>query len=120
MHFKNWFLTVVLMATPAFAQATCKGDCQPGTIAGPFTAAQVAEYSTTAPFSICQSVACTTGTWSGDQIEGIDAVQNTGTGYQFYDNQNPDIDDNVAVGPTVSGQNAQVGSMASTFRLLTK
>jgi len=108
MHFKNWFLTVVLMATPAFAQATCKGDCQPGTIAGPFTAAQVAEYSTTAPFSICQSVACTTGTWSGDQIEGIDAVQNTGTGYQFYDNQNPDIDDNVAVGPTVSGQNAQV------------
>jgi hypothetical protein len=108
MHLKNWILTIVLSATPAFAQAACKGDCQQGTIAGPFTAAQVAENSTTAPFPICQSGPCTTNAWSGDQIEGIDAVQNIGTSYQFYDNQNPNIDDNIAVGPTVSGQNAQI------------
>ena len=107
MHFKNWALTVVLLATPALAKP-CTGDCQTGTIAGPFTAAQVAENSTTGAFPICQSLACTTGSWNGDQIEGIDSQQNIGTGYQFYDSQNPDIDDNIAVGPTVSGKNAQI------------
>jgi hypothetical protein len=107
MHFKSWVVTALMLTVPAFAKAAT-GDTQKGTISGPFTAAQVAAYTTTAPFPICQSAACTTGTWSGDQIEGIDAVENLGTAYQFYDNQNPDIDDNIAVGPTVSGQNAQV------------
>ncbi len=107
MRSKNWILVVVLMATPVFAKP-CTGDCQPGTISGPFTSAQVAAYATTAPFPICQSLACTTGVWSGNQIQGIDAQQNVGTGYQFYDNQSPNVDHNIAVGPTVSGKNAQV------------
>jgi hypothetical protein len=109
MHFDNWALAVVLLATPAMAKSQCSGDCQPGTVAGSYTAAQVAEFTTTAPFSICQSPACTAGSWSGDQIEGIDAQQNIGTKYQFYDNSaGPNFDANIAVGPTVSGENAQV------------
>ncbi|HTW57381.1 MAG TPA: hypothetical protein VMD99_04600 [Terriglobales bacterium] len=108
MRLKNWALVVVILATPSFAKSQCKGDCQPGTITGPFTSAQVAEYTKTAPFAICKSASCTSGTWSGTSIEGIDAQQNIGTGYQFYDSQSPDIDDNIAVGPTVSGENAQV------------
>jgi hypothetical protein len=108
MRLKNWALTVLLLAaTPGFA-AKCKGDCQQGTITGPFTAAQVAEYTTTAPFPVCQSSSCTSGSWSSDQIPGIYAQQNIGTSYQFYDNTGPNIDDNIAVGPTVGGQNAQV------------
>lgn len=107
MHFRNWALIVGLLATPSVAK-TCTGDCQPGTIAGPYTSAQLAEFTSTAPFPICQSPSCTTGSWSGDSIEGIDAIQNVGTPYQFYDNDDPDIDDNIAVGPTVSGENAQV------------
>lgn len=108
MYRTNWALSLILLATPAFAKAQCTGDCQVGTIAGPYTSAQVAEYTTTAPFFICQSVLCTSGSWSGDQIEGIDAEQNIGTPYSFYDSQGPNIDDNIAVGPTVSGENAQV------------
>lgn len=107
MHLKNWTLAFVLLATPALARP-CSGDCQVGTISGPYTAAQVAEFSTTAPFAICQSSTCTSGSWSGDQIEGIDAQQDIGGSYQFYDNEEPDVDDNIAVGPTVSGQNAQI------------
>jgi hypothetical protein len=109
MHYKNWVLTVVLLATPVFAKpCSAGGDCQKGTIAGPYTAAQVAEFSTAGAFPICQSSSCTTGSWAGNQIEGIDAQQNIGTSYQFYDNSSPNIDHNIAVGPTVSGQNAQV------------
>lgn len=112
MYLKSWALSILLLATSAVAAvATCAaggGDCQQGTIAGPYTSLQVAERTTIAPFSVCQSGACTSGLWSGFSIEGIDAVQNLGTSYQFYDNQNPNIDPNVAVGPTVSGQNAQV------------
>ena len=107
MGLRNWVLTVFLLSAYSFAK--CTGDCQPGTIAGPYTAAQVAEFTTTAPFPICESSSCTQGSWIGDQIEGIDAQQNIGTGYQFYDNgAGPDFDDNIAVGPTVSGENAQV------------
>lgn len=109
MHAKNWGLIILLLTTAAFAKSQCTGDCQAGTVAGPYTAAQVAEFTTTAPFEICQSPVCTEGSWSGDQIEGIDAQQNIGTKYFFYDSlAGPDFDDNIAVGPTVSGQNAQV------------
>lgn len=107
MRARNLVVAVILFAAQAFG-ATCKGDCQPGTISGPYTAAQLAEFSTTAPFPVCQSSTCTSGSWDGDQIEGIDAQQNVGTHYQFYDDGNPNIDDNIAVGPTVSGQNGQV------------
>lgn len=109
MHIKSWALVFTLLVTPSLAKA-CPGggDCQPGAIAGPFTTTQVAEYTTTAPFPICQSGVCTSGSWNGISIEGIDAQQNIGTGYQFYDNLGPNIDDNIAVGPTVSGQNGQV------------
>jgi len=82
------------------------GDCQPGIIAGPYTAAQTAE--NTAPnFSQCIGSLCTTGLWGGNQIEGIDAQQNIGTIYQFYD-QVLNLDTNIAVGPTVTGANAQI------------
>ncbi len=111
MHLKNLVLSALLLAAPALVAAkpcAAGGDCQPGTIAGPYTSSQVAQYTTTAPFPICQSGTCTSGSWSGTSIEGIDAVQNLGTSYQFYDNQNPNIDPNIAVGPTVSGQNGQV------------
>jgi hypothetical protein len=107
---RRWVVAVMLLAVfagPALAQ-TCRGDCQPGMISGPFTAAQLAEYNTTSPFPTCHSSACTSGTWKGDQIEGIDAQQDIGGQYQFYDDESPDIDDNIAVGPTVSGQNAQI------------
>lgn len=125
MYFKNWTLSVILfamlvasaaLAAPAATNATAGttkqctsgGDCQPGTVAGPYTAAQVAENSTTAPFPICKSSACTTGSWL-EQTEGIDAQQNIGTSYQFYDSgAGPNFDDNIAVGPTVSGENAQI------------
>jgi hypothetical protein len=107
MGFKNWALTVVLLATPSFA--TCSsGDCQQGTIAGPYAAAQVAEFTSAGAFSVCQSSSCTQGSWDGDQTEGVDAQQNIGGEYQFYDANYYNIDANIAVGPTVSGQNAQV------------
>jgi hypothetical protein len=109
MKLKNWILAPVLIVTPCLAHACPIGaDCQQATVIGPFTAAQSAEFSTTAPFAICQSLACASDTWTGDQIEGIDAQQNIGTSYQFYDNSGPNIDANIAVGPTLSGQNGQV------------
>ena len=108
MNVMNWALCVVVLASSSLAQAKCTGDCQKGVIAGPYTSAQVAEFTTTAPFAICESASCAQPLWDGDQIEGIDARQNIGTGYQFYDNGGPNIDDNIAVGPTVSGENAQV------------
>lgn len=108
MSLKNCVLAIVLLATPSFAQVcTSGGDCQQGAISGPFTAAQLAEFSTTAPFPIC-TASCIAGSWSGDQTEGIDAVQNIGNQGQFYDSVAVDLDDNVAVGPTVSGANGQI------------
>lgn len=112
MYLKNWAVWILLLSGSAVsAAATCQaggGDCQQGTISGPYTAAQVAERSTTAPFPVCQVGACGSGSWNGFSIEGIDAVQNLGTSYQFYDSQGPNLDPNIAVGPTVSGKNAQV------------
>src|SRR5271169_6817653 len=110
MGFRNWALTVVLLAAPSFAGTCSSGDCQDGAIAGPYNAAQVAEFTTTSTrvFGICQSSSCTGGSWSGDQTEGVDAQQNIGSQYQFYDMNYYNIDANIAVGPTVSGQNAQV------------
>jgi hypothetical protein len=107
---KNWALTVVLLATPSFAITCSSGDCQQGKIAGPYTAVQVAEFTTTSTsvFAICQSSSCTQGSWDGDQTEGVDAQQNIGGQYQFYGQNYYNIDANIAVGPTVSGQNAQV------------
>ena len=109
MQIKHLALSVLLLAAPTFAKSSCPtGDCQQGVITGPFVSPQVAEFTSAGAFPICQSLLCTSGNWSSDQIEGIDAQQNLGTKYQFYDNMGPDIDENIAVGPTVSGQNAQV------------
>jgi hypothetical protein len=108
MHFKIWALALVLLTSPMFAKSQCKGDCQAGTISGPFTAAQVAENSTTGALRMCTTYPCTSGAWDGDQTEGIDAQENIGTSYQFFDNTGPNIDDNIAVGPTVTGENAQI------------
>lgn len=108
----QWALLAIcaltLLASPALAKPCTSGDCQQGVMTGPFVAPQVAQFTSTAPFPICQSLLCTSGQWSGLSIEGIDAQQNIGTQYQFYDNMGPNIDPNIAVGPTVSGQNAQV------------
>ena len=109
MSFRNWALAVVLLAMPSFAKTCSSGDCQQGTVAGPYTAAQVAEFTTSGAFPVCQSSTCTEGSWDGDQTEGVDAQQNIGDGkYQFYDSVFYNIDANIAVGPTVSGENAQV------------
>jgi hypothetical protein len=93
---------------PSFAKTCSSGDCQQGTIAGPYTAAQVAESTTIGAFPVCRSSSCTEGSWGGDQTEGLDAQQNIGSQYQFYDSVYYNIDANIAVGPTVSGENAQV------------
>jgi len=94
----------------AYAQAkgqTCtSGDCQVGTIAGPFNASQSAE-NTATNFSICKATACTTGNWTG-QIEGIDAQQFIGTGNQFYAAGVKNVDANIAVGAAMAGKHAQV------------
>jgi len=125
MHIKNWTLAIILVASTSAAKAECTGgDCQPGTIAGPYSSTQVAEHTTTGAFSICQSPSCTGGSWSGDQIEGIDAQQDIGGHYQFYDQGTLNIDDNVAVGANVSGKNAQVlewvnGSFVQAFDKVT-
>jgi hypothetical protein len=107
MGFKSWALVVVLVATRSFA-VQCSGDCQPGAISGPNTSGQVVEFTTTGAFPVCHSSGCTEGSWSGDQIEGIDAEENIGTGYQWFNSTTYNLDENVAVGPTVGGENAQV------------
>jgi hypothetical protein len=96
---------LLLCSVGVFGQNCQSGDCQTGVIAGPFTAAQKAE-NTAANFPICTSQTCTTGRW-GAGVDGIGAQQNVGTEYQFYDKAS-NFDDNIAVGPTVSGKNAQV------------
>jgi hypothetical protein len=107
MDCKIWALTV-LLASPSVAAACSSGDCQQGKIAGPYAAAQVAEFTSSAPFPICQSLSCTSGSWGGDQTEGVDAQQNLGGRYGFYDTDDFNIDANIAVGANVSGGNAQV------------
>jgi hypothetical protein len=85
---------------------SCQGDCQTGAIAGPYAAAQTAE-NTAVNFPQCVGSLCGT-IWNGNQTEGIDAQQNIGSQYQFYDQNYYNIDANIAVGPTVSGGNAQI------------
>jgi hypothetical protein len=94
----------LISGSGALGQCTT-GDCQQGTVAGPYTTTQVAEY-TAANFPVCGSAACTTGHW-GAGVHGISAQQNIGSQYQFYDKAS-NFDDNIAVGPTVQGKNAQV------------
>jgi hypothetical protein len=95
----------IVFLTPATLLAACKGDCQQGSIAGPYTAGQTAENTTTGYFPVCSS--CTGAGWDNHQIEGIDAQQNINTKYEFYDEAS-NIDSNIAVGPTISGKNSQV------------
>jgi hypothetical protein len=96
----------VFTSVRSMGQGCQSGDCQPGVIAGPYTAAQTAE-NTVANFPQCVGSLCTTGPWNGNQIEGIDAQQDIGTKYQFYD-EVLNLDTNIAVGPTVTGENAQI------------
>jgi hypothetical protein len=96
----------LLTSMYTLAQTCSSGDCQPGVIAGPYSAPQVAE-NTAANFPTCKSTACLTGSWSSDQIEGIDAQQNIGSAYQFYDGT-LNLDANIAVGLSANGKKAQV------------
>jgi hypothetical protein len=99
---------LLLAAVYSFGQCQ-SGDCQTGTVAGPYTAAQVAEFSSSSAndFPVCTSSGCKAARYWTNGVEGIDAQQNIGTQYQFYD-EDYNLDANVAVGPTVSGENAQV------------
>ena len=99
-------LVAVMLFSSIGALGQCQsGDCQQGAIAGPYTTPQTAEY--TAPnFPVCVSSTCTSGHWRTG-VNGISAQQNIGTEYQFYDKAS-NFDDNIAVGPTVPGKNAQV------------
>jgi len=107
MNNRNWLLVAVLLsALSSFAQSCQSGDCQPGAIAGPYVAAQVAE-NATGHYAVCKSSSCGNGSWNNGQIEGIDAQQNIGTQYRFYDEVKL-VDSNIAVAPTVAGKNSQV------------
>ena len=107
MRIRNCMLILFVFTSVCSVGQGCQsGDCQPGVIAGPYTAVQTAE-NTTANFPQCVGSLCTTGPWNGNQIEGIDAQENIGTAYQFYD-QVLNLDTNIAVGPTVIGENAQI------------
>ena len=99
------FMMFVFTSAYSMGQ-TCQGDCQTGAIVGPYMAAQTAE-NTDGNFPQCVGSSCGT-VWNGNQLEGIDAQQNIGNQYQFYDQNYYNIDANIAVGPTVSGENAQV------------
>jgi hypothetical protein len=101
MRIRNCVLVLVAFSSVYSMGQSCLGDCQTGAIAGPYAAAQTAE-NTAANFPQCVGSSCGTG-WNGNQFEGIDAQQ-----YQFYDQNYYNIDANIAVGPTVSGENAQV------------
>ena len=109
MSARTYILAALLLAALPLTGQTCQsgGDCQTGALAGPFTASQVEENTTVDPFAVCTSANCTTNVFKNNQIEGVDAQQNIGSEYQFF-HQIYDIDANVAVGPTVSGQNAQI------------
>jgi hypothetical protein len=109
MSAKICMFAALLLAAVSSTGQTCKsgGDCQTGAIAGPFTAAQVAVNSMANPFIVCTAPSCTTIAYKKNEIEGIDAQQNIGGEYQFFD-QAYNLDANIAVGPTVTGQNAQI------------
>jgi hypothetical protein len=106
MRIRNCVLMLFVFTSAYSMGQTCQGDCQTGAIAGPYTAAQTAE-NTDGNFPQCVGLSCGTG-WNGNQLEGIDAQQNIGSQYQFYEQNYYNIDANIAVGPTVSGENAQV------------
>jgi hypothetical protein len=99
-------IAALLTSTWAFAQSCPSGDCQPGAIAGPYSAPQIAENTVAHP-PLCKAPSCLAGSWTADQIEGIDAQQNVGSSYEFYDGA-VNLDTNIAVGLSVSGKNAQV------------
>jgi hypothetical protein len=101
MRIRNCVLILFVFTSVYSMGQSCQGDCQPGAIAGPYAAAQIAE-NTAVNFPQCVGSSCGTG-WTGNQFEGIDAQQ-----YQFYDQNYYNIDPNIAVGPTVSDENAQV------------
>jgi len=105
----------LLASLHSLAQSCASGDCQPGTIAGPYSAPEAAE-NTAANFPVCTSASCQASAWVNNQIEGIDAQQNVGTPYQFYDNA-LNLDTNIAVGQSAAGENAQVLQWAN-FRYL--
>jgi len=74
MRARTWMLAALLLASVCAQAATCNsGDCQTGTVAGPFTAAQVAEYSSANQFPVCTSSGCTTVRNWANGVEGIDA-----------------------------------------------
>ena len=101
------FMMFVFTSVYSMGQGCQSGDCQLGGISpSPYTAAQTAE-NTAVNFPQCVGSSCGTG-WNGNQFEGIDAQQNIGSQYQFYDQNYYNIDANIAVGLTVSGENAQV------------
>jgi hypothetical protein len=106
MRIRNCVLMLFVFTSAYSMGQSCQGDCQTGAIVGPYTAAQTAE-NTDGNFPQCVGLSCGTG-WIGNQLEGIDAQQNIGSQYQFYEQNYYNIDANVAVGPTVSGENAQV------------
>src|SRR5579863_314694 len=97
---------VVLTSIGSWGQGCQSGDCQPGTIAGPFMAAQTAE-NTVANFPRCEGSLCGKKSWYKNQIEGIDAKENLGTPYRFYD-EVLNMDTNIAVGPNVTKGKAQI------------
>jgi hypothetical protein len=99
-------VTLLLTSIYSLGQSCTSGDCQTSVIAGPYSAPQAAEF-TTPNFPVCRSTSCLSGSWSSDQIEGIDAQQNIGSAYQFYDNA-LNLDTNIAVGRSVTGRKAQV------------
>jgi len=106
-YIRNWLLTVGLLGgLSSFGQNCQSGDCQQGVISGPTTATQKAE-NTAGNYAVCKSSSCQSGSWGNGQIEGIDAQQNIGTQYQFYD-EDKLVDSNIAVGLTVAGMNSQV------------
>jgi hypothetical protein len=106
MRIRNCVLMLFLFTSVYSMGQSCQGDCQLGVISpNPYTAAQTAE-NTAVNFPQCVG-SCGTG-WNGNQFEGIDAQQNIGSQYQFYDQNYYNVDANIAVGPTVSGENAQV------------
>jgi hypothetical protein len=106
MRIRNCVIMLFAFTSVYSMGQSCQGDCQTGAIAGPYAAAQTAE-NTAVNFPQCVGSSCVTGS-NGNQFEGIDAQQNIGSQYQFYDQNYYNIDANIAVGPTVSGENAQI------------
>lgn len=112
LSIKNLFVMCLLSGVAGAIQVCTSGDCQSGSIAGPYSASQTAEY-THANLQRCSGSACGTGFNGTNQIEGIDAMQDIGGAYQFFD-QTLNIDANIAVGPAISGQHAQVLEWTNT------